>query len=103
MTPIERRSVADTGRSHSNSETPSTKTAKVSAPSSMRLANNSARKLIPSSYLKTNVLISSCNDLEIFGINLGSTVQGLVVPRPEINEFVVQFLLANIIKRRKRS
>ena len=44
MTPTGRRSVPDTGVRHSASESPSAKAARPAAPSSMRSANNSARR-----------------------------------------------------------
>ena len=45
MTPTERRSRPDTGVRHSASESPSAKAAKPAAPSSMRSASDSARRL----------------------------------------------------------
>src|SRR5882672_8402542 len=46
MTPTERRSLPDTGIRHSASESPSAKAAKPAAPSSIRSASNSARRLM---------------------------------------------------------
>src|SRR6478672_9398324 len=56
MTPTERRSLLDTGASHSASESPSTNAAKPAAPSSIRSASDSARRLMKPPVLWVPVL-----------------------------------------------
>src|SRR6058998_2348442 len=111
MMPIERRSVADTGVRHSVSESPSANAARVAAPSSMRSASDEARLLTDSPVfmcscgLRDVAIISGAgrNNLKILGVNLGRTIDGFVMFRPELDKFASQLFLAVRVERRERT
>ena len=86
--PTERRSVADTGARHSSSESPSAKAAKTAAPSSMRSANNAARR--PAELLIFAVAVV-CDDIFHFP---SAWIVGKNLARAEICEAIAKVLLS---------